>query len=262
MPNINKNIIKQAGAAVANATNKAAGLAASTPEPGSIISAIQLVNGGRSIGPTALAHFTESVRNKLLSLLVTMEPVQSGTGNPSPYNVRPIGGWTGANVYVAPTPNVADARTYAIDWTTPAGTVYVVTLEVVTGVLTVTHASVNIDDLLYSYDSANKYFKTEIEDRKVGNFTFYGSSALAISPTSIFSQMPNWSFVGGGSNTNVYIKCLDYTDTTSFKNALSGQIIVYELATPLTYQLTGQDIITLVGDNYIWSDSGDVTITE
>jgi arginyl-tRNA synthetase len=28
------------------------------------------------------------------------------------------------------------------------------------------------------------------------------------------------------------------------------------------YHITGQDIITLVGDNYIWSDSGDVTITE
>ena len=55
MSNINKNIIKQAGAAVANATNKAAGLSAATPEPGTVISAIQLVNGGRSIGPAALA---------------------------------------------------------------------------------------------------------------------------------------------------------------------------------------------------------------
>ena len=89
MPNINKNIIKQAGAAVANATNKAAGLSASTPEPGTIISAIQLVNGGRSIGPAALAHFTESVRNKLLSLLVTLEPIQDFNGYDHPW---PAGG--------------------------------------------------------------------------------------------------------------------------------------------------------------------------
>ena len=85
MANINKNIIMQAGAAVANAENKAAGLPAATPEPGSIISVIQLVNGGRTIGPDALAHFTESVRNKLLSLLVSMEPVQDFNGYDHPW---------------------------------------------------------------------------------------------------------------------------------------------------------------------------------
>ena len=183
----------------------------------------------------------------------------------APYsNICPISGRTGLNVYVSPTSNVADATTYAVDWTTTAGTVYGGTLDVVTGVLTVTHESVNIDDLLYSYDSANKYFKTEIEDRKVGNFTFFGSSALAISPTSIFGQMPNWSFVGGSSNKNVYIKCLDYTDPTAFKSALSGQTIVYELATPLTYQLSAQKIEALVGTNNVWStgDSVSVTVSE
>ena len=32
-------------------------------------------------------------------LVLGIEPVQSGTGNPSPDNVRPISGWTGLNVY-------------------------------------------------------------------------------------------------------------------------------------------------------------------
>ena len=34
----------------------------------------------------------------LSSCVVQIDPVQSGTGDPSPTNVRPIGGWTGANV--------------------------------------------------------------------------------------------------------------------------------------------------------------------
>ena len=34
-------------------------------------------------------------------LTVAIEPVQSGTGDPSPTNVRPISGWTGANVITA-----------------------------------------------------------------------------------------------------------------------------------------------------------------
>lgn len=38
--------------------------------------------------------------------------------------------------------------------------------------------------------------------------------------------------------------------------------VVYRLVAPLTYQLTGTDIVTLAGYNYIWSDAGDVTITE
>lgn len=37
--------------------------------------------------------------------------------------------------------------------------------------------------------------------------------------------------------------------------------ICYELATPQTYQLTSQEIQTLVGTNNVWSDAGDVEIT-
>ena len=33
-------------------------------------------------------------------LTVAIEPVQAGTGDPSPDNVRPISGWTGANVFL------------------------------------------------------------------------------------------------------------------------------------------------------------------
>jgi len=179
------------------------------------------------------------------------------------YSDSGVGGANEVNYYdiqlelgsTATTYEPYQGTTYAVDWSTQAGTVYGGTLDVVTGLLTVTHESVNIDDLLFSYDSTNKYFKTEIEDRKVGNFAFFGSSALAISPTSIFGQMPNWSFVGGSSNKNVYIKCFDYTDPTAFKNALSGQTIVYELATPLTYQLTPQEIAALT-ENYVWTSNG------
>ena len=60
----------------------------------------------------------------------------------------------------------------------------------------------------------------------------------------------------------VYDESMSAETAANFKAAMSGVKLCYELATPLTYQLTGQDIITLVGDNYIWYDSGDVTITE
>ena len=36
--------------------------------------------------------------------------------------------------------------------------------------------------------------------------------------------------------------------------------IVYPLATPVTYQLTPQEITTLLGDNCVWADTGDVAV--
>lgn len=264
MANINKNIIMQAGAAVANAANKAAGLSAATPEPGSIISVIQLVNGGRTIGPDALAHFTESVRNKLLSLLVSMEPNQSGAGDPSPDNVRPISGRTGLTIYVSPTPNAADATTYAVDFTTEAGTVYGGTVDIVTGVLTVNWAMVDLGERNYTKGKRNTDNTGYIFHFRDTSFKNLGE--LISSQFKTVYNIPNWEALPvnccNSAGSSYIVFCADYPDAAAFKTAMSGVQLVYELATPVTYQLTTQDIITLVGDNYIWSDSGDVTITE
>jgi hypothetical protein len=282
MPNINKNIIKQAGAAVANATNKAAGLYASTPEPGTIISAIQLVNGGRKIGPADVVHFTESVRNKLLSLLVSMEPIQSGSGTPSPDNVRPISGRTGLAIYVSPTPTAADATTYAVDWTFEAGTVYGGTLDVVTGLLTVDRVtdSITKDSAWYSFSTGtgNASAVVQLSDHlnvkyvdgsssKNGAISSTGKEAQNYWVNARQNQIPNdgdmcFAYSSGGQLRFHRTDVANITDLNAFKAAFPDTQICYYLATPLTYQLTGTDIVTLVGDNYIWSDSGDVTITE
>ena len=39
----------------------------------------------------------------------------------------------------------------------------------------------------------------------------------------------------------------------------TGAQVVYELATPQTYQLTPTEVTTLLGDNTIWADTGDTT---
>ena len=56
----------------------------------------------KTIGPTALAGFSDGVDGAILGkCVVNIEPTQSGSGDPSPTNVRPISGWTGAKVNVA-----------------------------------------------------------------------------------------------------------------------------------------------------------------
>ena len=42
---------------------------------------------------------------------------------------------------------------------------------------------------------------------------------------------------------------------------MSGVQLVYELATPQTYQLTPQEVKTLLGTNNVWTDIGNVSVT-
>ena len=46
----------------------------------------------------AIVSFIASKAKPINSLTVTLEPQQEGTGDPSPTNIRPITGWTGAKV--------------------------------------------------------------------------------------------------------------------------------------------------------------------
>lgn len=53
----------------------------------------------KTIGPTALASFDDGVDGAILGkCVVNIEPAQNGSGDPSPTNVRPITGWTGAKI--------------------------------------------------------------------------------------------------------------------------------------------------------------------
>jgi hypothetical protein len=53
----------------------------------------------------------------------------------------------------------------------------------------------------------------------------------------------------------------EYANAEEFKQAMSGVQLVYELATPVTYQLTPTEIETLLGANNIWSDAGNMAVT-
>lgn len=128
----------------------------------------------------------------------------------SPYsNICHITGRTGLSVYVSPTQDVADATTYAVDWTSQAGTVYGGTLDMVTGVLTSTMANI----ASYNGETITEPWLSSMD-----------------------------AYVAGATPT-------------------TGAQVVYTLATPITYQLTPQEIEVLIGTNNVWSSSGDVSVT-
>jgi hypothetical protein len=66
---------------------------------------------------------------------------------------------------------------------------------------------------------------------------------------------------GGSSVDQIQVKDPRYTDAATFKTSVSGVQLVYELATPLTYQLTPKQIAALT-DNYVWASNGaSITVT-
>lgn len=185
----------------------------------------------------------------LKSLKVGFEPVQEGSGDPSPDNVRPITGWAGANVTV--NEDVLD-----IAFPSSAGTVYGGTLDVVTGELVVNRAMVDMGDLTWTYRSGNAVFSGVKSDMPLN--TPLVCSTYAYSTASVVGSMPDKSIWNRGNAYNVHniiIKDTAYTDGATLKTAVTGQKIVYLLATPITYHLTPQQVLSLVGENTVYSDT-------
>ena len=61
-----------------------------------------IIGGASAIWKTVtgtLIHITDALASPMQKCEVTIEPLQSGSGDPSPTNVRPITGWTGATIY-------------------------------------------------------------------------------------------------------------------------------------------------------------------
>lgn len=164
-------------------------------------------------------------------------------------------------------------NTYAVDWTTEAGTVYGGTLDVVTGVLTVDWiykefngtegwlAGSNYIGLNNAVDYASK---DNNDTTQISNI-FVGAGAYYANYNS-FRVQTNKAVVVGNKNEDGTVG--RWADATAFKSFLAGLYsagtpfaVCYELATPLTYQLTPTQVEALVGTNNVWSTGDSVSVT-
>lgn len=198
------------------------------------------------------------------SLTVDIEPVQSGSGDPSPTNIRPITGHTSAVVTVSPTTDAQDGTSYTIDLD---GTRYGGTLDATTGVLTVDRQIVDLGTLTWILNGG--YFKSSSLDsiikRPVSNTEvpqvicsiYYPVNWNTTADKSV-SVLPT---TGSAHNIFLWVKDSSYTDAESFTTAMNGVQLCYTLATPFTVQLTAQDdITTVLGQNNVWADCGNVSV--
>lgn len=133
-------------------------------------------------------------------------------------------------------------------------------VDLISGTLVVDRKCVLGDTLDWAYASSGTYFYAIISDKEKG-YDNVTCNIYATAQQAGVTNLQNNQIVGDMNNTTVYVKDNRYTNATTFKQAMSGTGILYELATPQTYQLTPQQVNTLVGTNNVWSEQGNVELS-
>ena len=155
----------------------------------------------------------------------------------------------------------------SISWNTETGTVYGGTLDVTTGVLTVTHKMADLGDFTYTattVGSSTPVFQTNaIADKKPGSTKSVCSIYKCLNSDRNDLVNNNYAIAPWNTSNNNTLGVRDdrYSDASALKTAITGQKIVYELDTPLTYQLTPAQVTSLLGENNVWADTGNAYVT-
>lgn len=219
-----------------------------------------------------IASFTDGADDvEVKSLTVHIEPVQAGSGDPSPDNVRPISGWTGANISHSGA-DMSNPTIIPISWESEAGTVYGGTLTYDgDGVWTVTSdrgivtldgtqtisrngATATYTEWVYTPNPAKKPAPSSSQQ----NYGIVSNKLKSI----VFTSNP-YEVTGRATNANIVVTLGPDLDVTAAKAWLAANPtqIVYELAQPTTYTVTTDELLTLLGQNSIWADCGDTSVT-
>ena len=168
-----------------------------------------------------------------------------------------------ATPYQTYNPNSA---VYPITWQTEAGTVYGGTVDLATGVLTVTDGHVDLGTLNWTrvqYQSDFYYFRAPLTGLYVtssGNDApmLLCSSYACANKTQTSALSSDKLITKYFNNINLLVRDDSYTTGESFTTAVSGVYLVYRLATPTTYQLDPVQVACLLGQNNVWADCGDI----
>ena len=215
-------------------------------------------------GNGAVVSFADGASAELAKCIAEIVPKQAGTGTPSPSNVRAISGSTFVTITVSDGTN---DTTY----TTPLGqTVYGGRLNVLTGELTIDRAIITITSesqfTTFSADSTYGSLVTIASDGKADNSNIMSISDMALGISNNDRVSPDYVSLDRcyiDDNGRVRLRASkDVTISTKadmLTRFLNAQV-VYILATPQTVQLTPQEVNSLLGQNNISADTGDVDI--
>lgn len=142
-----------------------------------------------------------------------------------------------------------------------AGVVYGGELDILNGILTVTHDSVKMGDLEWSFESGASIFYASVNDAITP--TAEGDTTAICSmytrgnyPSSFSSGQFAVCDLNYSANRFVCVKDTNYSSAESFRSAVANQELVYQLSEPRRYKLLRrrQTIPSKIGINNVWSD--------
>ena len=193
--------------------------------------------------------------------------------------MRPITGWTGANVYVSPTSDPAAGQTYSVTFPTEAGTVYGGTLDLTAGTLTVDRWYAVYDGSENWYTSGDpsgevikyylagqipaqgKSFTVDDVESSIAKKSADGQTIAVAGTFAIRAFATTRGWVGFAVSQSLY------PTVTEFKAMLASLAqnntpaqVVAKTITKTTYQLTPVQIAALAGLNNVWADCGSVEL--
>lgn len=220
-------------------------------------------------GPADVATFTDGAAGMPMEVTVALDPIQAGSGDPAPDNVRPISGHSSVDVHHT-------GSTLSVTFPTPPGTVYGGTLTVNrdgTGKLVVDRGYYAFDgseDWDTLANAENLYY---LNAQSYGNFAdvYLNATAndFAISNryvqrtyAGIISSQNGQFAIGSPSATSIsrriYVKDTACATVDDLKASLATTPLqlVFRINTPITYDLTTEQVgqlMSVKGPNNIWS---------
>ena len=160
--------------------------------------------------------------------------------------------------------------TYPVSFS-EAGTVYGGTLDVVNGILTKEYDIVDLGSLSWRRRTGSMFSATLPSSANVlTDISKYIGSCLPIQYAPGYAVVTDgyigiYKTAASTQTDTIYLNLstIGITDVTTLSEWLTTNSVqlVYPLATPQTYQLTPTEITTLLGQNNVWADCGDVTVT-
>lgn len=158
------------------------------------------------------------------------------------------------------------AEVFPVTWLTEAGEIFGGTIKIVSGVLTVTHGIVVYNGSEADWDNYNAQngFYRALPEMSSGNWQSGLCDKFKVGTGDTSIQCIRL----GASNSYIYFNHIkdsiaDISSLATWKTWLASNnvTVVYPLATPQTYQLSATEVLALLGNNNVISDTGNTEVT-
>ena len=232
----------------------------------------KMVNGKISVITSFISSSSITTRtytfasNETAILVAASESVTAITGNLPKYNIQIEVGSTATDY------EPYQGTTIPITFPSEAGTVYGGTLDVTNGVLTVDRVAFTIEPSTMSLSSGGNTCYSGAFRSEFGVTTNAGVVS-GIKACNMTKRIPYADLINGGSGYAIENGGYLYFWWNGFAETIGSTIqqireyfttnpliYIFEIPQPITYTLTPTEVKTLLGENNIWADTGNVEV--